>query len=256
MNAVREYRIPLLIAGGSPGRRPPALGRPDLAPELEAVAASRPRRRTLQSQQTSLQAKLTSLQSEHRSCRPTAPTCRRSATQIPSGPEPDRRRRRGVVSSRASSTPWPPARASPSPSSAGSLRPPRPQATPATAAAGDHRHARRRRRRARPHWPCTGNYGQITSLHQRARQLPPPVRDPEVRTWPTAPPPARPASQSSSGSAARRRRRPTPGRPCGSGGTPTAAAAGPYNLAITGSIYYTSTPNALAACTKATAAVH
>ena len=39
------------------------------------------------------------------------------------------------------------------------------------------------------------------------------------------------------------------------GGTPTAASAGPYSLAITGSIYYTSTPNALDACTKATAAV-
>jgi hypothetical protein len=39
------------------------------------------------------------------------------------------------------------------------------------------------------------------------------------------------------------------------GGTPTAAGAGPYSLAITGSIYYTSTANPLAACTKATAAV-
>jgi Tfp pilus assembly protein PilO len=39
------------------------------------------------------------------------------------------------------------------------------------------------------------------------------------------------------------------------GGTPTAATAGPYSLAIDGSIYYTSTPNALNACTKATAAV-
>jgi len=37
------------------------------------------------------------------------------------------------------------------------------------------------------------------------------------------------------------------------GGTSTSATAGPYNLAITGSIYYTSTPNALDACTKATA---
>jgi len=33
-----------------------------------------------------------------------------------------------------------------------------------------------------------------------------------------------------------------------------ANTAGPYNLQITGSIYYTSTPNALAACSKATAA--
>jgi Tfp pilus assembly protein PilO len=39
------------------------------------------------------------------------------------------------------------------------------------------------------------------------------------------------------------------------GGTPTAASTGPYSLAINGSIYYTSTPNALDACTKATAAV-
>jgi len=40
------------------------------------------------------------------------------------------------------------------------------------------------------------------------------------------------------------------------GGTTTAGSAGPYSLAITGSIYYTSTPSALDACTKATAAVH
>ena len=39
------------------------------------------------------------------------------------------------------------------------------------------------------------------------------------------------------------------------GGTPTSPTAGPYSLAITGSIYYTSTPNALAACTKAAASV-
>jgi len=47
---------------------------------------------------------------------------------------------------------------------------------------------------------------------------------------------------------------PATGSPLWVGGTPTAASAGPYNLQITGSIYYTSTPDALAACTKATAA--
>ena len=46
----------------------------------------------------------------------------------------------------------------------------------------------------------------------------------------------------------------TPSTPLWVGGSPTSTSAGPYNLAITGSIYYTSTPNALAACTKATAA--
>ena len=40
------------------------------------------------------------------------------------------------------------------------------------------------------------------------------------------------------------------------GGQPTPGNAGPYTLAINGSIYYTSTPSALDACNKATAAVH
>jgi Tfp pilus assembly protein PilO len=40
------------------------------------------------------------------------------------------------------------------------------------------------------------------------------------------------------------------------GGTPATPSSGPYSLSIVGSIYYTSTPNALDACTKATAAVH
>ena len=37
------------------------------------------------------------------------------------------------------------------------------------------------------------------------------------------------------------------------GGTPTAGGSGPYGLDLAGSIYYTATPSALAACTKATA---
>jgi hypothetical protein len=37
------------------------------------------------------------------------------------------------------------------------------------------------------------------------------------------------------------------------GGTPTAGSSGPYGLDLAGSIYYTATPSALAACTKATA---
>jgi hypothetical protein len=38
------------------------------------------------------------------------------------------------------------------------------------------------------------------------------------------------------------------------GGTPSGPTAGPYSLALTGSIYYTSTANATAACNQATAA--
>ena len=42
--------------------------------------------------------------------------------------------------------------------------------------------------------------------------------------------------------------------PLWTGGTATSPTSGPYNLNITGSIYYTSTPNALAACSQARAA--
>ena len=37
------------------------------------------------------------------------------------------------------------------------------------------------------------------------------------------------------------------------GGTPTAGSSGPYGLDLAGSIYYTATPSALAACTQAAA---
>jgi hypothetical protein len=44
------------------------------------------------------------------------------------------------------------------------------------------------------------------------------------------------------------------GPPLWVGGHTPAPTSGPYNLKITGSIYYTSTPSALAACSKAAAA--
>jgi Tfp pilus assembly protein PilO len=56
------------------------------------------------------------------------------------------------------------------------------------------------------------------------------------------------SSDSSSASGA------TTGTPLWTGGTANAPTSGPYNLNITGSIYYTSTPNALSACSKARAA--
>jgi Tfp pilus assembly protein PilO len=63
------------------------------------------------------------------------------------------------------------------------------------------------------------------------------------------------ASSSASSSASSTPAASSSGTPLWVGGTPTAPSAGPYSLAITGSIYYTSTPNALDTCTKATAAV-
>jgi hypothetical protein len=63
------------------------------------------------------------------------------------------------------------------------------------------------------------------------------------------------SSTPSSGSSGSSNQPSSSANPLWVGGTPTAATAGPYSLAIDGSIYYTSTPNALDACTKATAAV-
>jgi Tfp pilus assembly protein PilO len=44
--------------------------------------------------------------------------------------------------------------------------------------------------------------------------------------------------------------------PLWTGGVPVAPTAGPYSLSVVGSIYYTTAPNALAACTKATTSLH
>ena len=48
----------------------------------------------------------------------------------------------------------------------------------------------------------------------------------------------------------------TTGPPVWTGGTPVPPTAGPYSLSVVGSIYYTTTPNALAACTNATAVLN
>jgi hypothetical protein len=44
--------------------------------------------------------------------------------------------------------------------------------------------------------------------------------------------------------------------PLWTGGKAVSPTAKPYNLAVVGSIYYTTSPNALTACTKATATLH
>jgi hypothetical protein len=48
----------------------------------------------------------------------------------------------------------------------------------------------------------------------------------------------------------------SPSSPLWVGGSPSTPSPGAYSLAIEGSIYYTTTPNALAACTKATSTIH
>jgi len=96
----------------------------------------------------------------------------------------------------------------------------------------------------------TGNYGQMTAFVNGLDAFP---RLFVIQTFDLAYGTSASTSTSTSGSSSTSSGSST--TPLWVGGTPTAAGAGPYSLAITGSIYYTSTPNPLAACTKATAAV-
>jgi hypothetical protein len=91
----------------------------------------------------------------------------------------------------------------------------------------------------------TGNYGQVLAFVNGLDNFP---RLFVIQTFILST--GATASASSSVSAAAQA---AGGSPLWTGGTPTAASAAPYSLSITGSIYYTSTPSALAACTKATA---
>ncbi len=250
MNSVREYRMPLLIGGG-------AL----VVALLIWVAVIAPQNSKLSSLQTkqvtvgvaadSLEVKLASLKSERQRLSSSCADLQKIATQIPTRAEPDRRRRRGVF-----------------------LREP---VQRADCLVGRHLDAVQRIyagghcERCHPDtdhtadtiWrdpsdvtpvpttlTVTGNYGQISAFingldsfprlfviqnfaavvrnaaSHRAHRASGSVR--ERRAW------------SRTRAVGRRHSRPSP-------------SAGPYSLAITGSIYYTSAPNALEACTKATA---
>jgi Tfp pilus assembly protein PilO len=92
----------------------------------------------------------------------------------------------------------------------------------------------------------TGNYGQMTSFVKGLDAFP---RLFVIQSFVLALG-SSPSTSGSSGTTA------SPlTAPLWVGGTPTSASAGPYSLAITGSIYYTSTPSALDACTKAAASI-
>ena len=97
-----------------------------------------------------------------------------------------------------------------------------------------------------------GNFGQITAFVNGLDSFP---RLFTIQTFVLAYGQASGSSGSASGSSGSSSGSTgsSSGTPLWVGGQPTPASAGPYHLQITGSIYYTSTPNALSACTKATA---
>jgi len=245
MTQVREYRVPLMIAGGTLVVAL-LLWAILVSPQNSKLSSLQNQQTMLQTQQTELQAKLASLKSEQQKLSSSCADLQKIATQIPSVQSPtdiDAEESSfenqfngltagsGVTLTQFSGfAPATTAQATPATGSA-TASPAGVVAVPTTLA-------------------VSGNYSQIHSFIDDLDGFPRLfVIQKFVLTY---------GSSASTSTASA----PTAGAasagqpPLWVGGTPTDGSAGPYSLAITGSIYYTSTPSALDACTKATAAVH
>jgi Tfp pilus assembly protein PilO len=251
VSTIREYRMPLLIAGGGLVVAI-ILWVALIAPQNTKLASLQSQQTQLQGQEQQLQSRLTALQSEGQKLSANCADLQKISTQIPSVQSPtdidaeessfehqfnDLASTSGVTLSQFSGfTPAGAAGTTAPTTSAGTTSPAGVTAVPTTLT-------------------VQGNYGQITAFINGLDSFPRLfviqkfVLGYGQASTATASSAATASVSSSSASAT-----PATGSPLWVGGTPTAASAGPYNLQITGSIYYTSTPDALAACTKATAA--
>lgn len=244
MNTIREYRMPLLIAGGALVVAI-LLWVVLISPQNAKVASLKVETEQLQVQESTLQARLTALQSEGQKLSSNCADLEKITTEIPSVQSPtdldaeessfevqfnDLAASSGV--SLAQFSGFAPAAASAARPTAG---------VPATAGVTAV--------------PTTltvqGNYGQITAFVNGLDNFPRLfVIQNFVLAFGAASTSASGGSSSSSATGAASATQP----PLWVGGQQTSPSNGPYNLQITGSIYYTSTPNALATCTKAKAA--
>jgi Tfp pilus assembly protein PilO len=243
MNEVRAYRIPLMIAAGSLVVAL-LLWAVLVSPQKSKLSSLQTQETQLQGQQTQLQAKLSSLKSEQQKLSSSCADLQKIATQIPSVQSPTDvdaeessfesqfnalTATSGVTLTQFSGfAPATTAQATPASGSTPST-PTGVVAVPTTLA-------------------VTGNYGQVLNFINELDAFP---RLFVIQTFNL--------SYGASGSTSTASATATVNAsqpPLWTGGTATAASAGPYSLAINGSIYYTSTPSALDACTRATAAVH
>jgi Tfp pilus assembly protein PilO len=241
MNNVREYRVPLLIGAGTLVVAL-LLWVALVSPQNSKLSSLQTQQTQLQSQQAGLQAKLSSLKTEQQKLSTSCADLQKITTQIPSVQTPTDvdaeessfesqfnalAASTGVALSQfsgfapATTTATTPTATTPSGSTAGVV------AVPTNLA-------------------VTGTYSQMLAFVNGLDTFPRlfVIQKFVVSFGATASGSTGSASASSSASAAA-------GAPLWTGGTPTAPSAAPYSLAITGSIYYTSTPSALAACTKA-----
>jgi len=249
-NTVREYRVPLLIGAGTLVVAL-LLWVGLISPQNSKLSSLQAQQTQLQTQQSGLQAKLASLRSEQQKLSTSCADLQKISTQIPSVQSPTdidaqessfESQFNGLAASTgvaltqfsgfapATSTTGTAAAATSSAGTTGSVVP-----VPTTLS-------------------VTGNYGQMLAFVNGLDTFPRlfVIQKFVLSIGATAASTGANASASASANAA-----PAIGStPLWVGGTPTSPAAAPYSLSITGSIYYTSTPSALAACTRATALVH
>ncbi len=245
MNSVREYRIPLMIGAGTLVVAL-LLWAVLISPQNSKLSGLQTKQTQLQSQQVELQAKLSSLKSEQQKLSSSCADLQKIALEIPSVQSPtdiDAEESSfesqfngltagaGVTLTQFSG--FAPATTAAATPSSGAATPAGVVAVPTTLT-------------------ITGNYVQIHNFINALDVFPRLfVIQNFVLTYGAASPGT---SSSSSSGATSQSSASSPA--LWTGGTATAPTAGPYSLAIDGSIYYTSAPSALDACTKATAAVH
>ena len=253
MNTVREYRMPLLIAGGALVVAI-ILWLALIAPQNSKLASLQSQETQLQGQESVLQAKLTALQSEGQKLSSNCADLQKITTQIPSVQSPtnvdaeessfesqfnDLAGASGVSLAQFSGF---------APATSTSAATPAPTASAATPTSTSGVTA----------VPTTltvqGNYGQVTAFINGLDSFPRLFVIQKFVLSYGAAATGTSASASSASSGSTSSSSGSTSSPLWVGGTSTPASTGPYNLQITGSIYYTSTPNALSTCTKATAA--
>jgi Tfp pilus assembly protein PilO len=250
MNSVREYRMPLLISGGALIVAL-LLWVALVAPQNSKLSSLQAKQSQLTAQETSLQAKLTSLKSEKQRLSSSCADLQKIATQIPSVQSPTDvdaeessfESQFNALTSSTGVTLTQFSGFSPASATATTTAPTTPAARSGTTPSD-----------VTPvptTLTVTGNYGQISAFINGLDSFP---RLFVIQQFNLS----YGASTATSGttSASTTPVAAGPGvTPLWVGGTPTAPSAGPYSLNITGSIYYTSAPNALTACTKATASL-
>jgi len=257
MNTVREYRMPLMIAGGALVVVI-ILWVALISPQNSKLSSLQAQSQSLQQQESALQAKLASLQSEGQKLSANCADLQRISTQIPSVQSPtdiDAEESSfenqfnalagssgvtldqfsGFAGAGAGST------AAATPVAGAAASPAGVTAVPTTLT-------------------VHGNYAQVTDFINGLDQFPRLfVIQKFILASGTASSggstaSAATASQPAASTAAGATSGSATGPALWTGGQTPAPTSGPYSVSITGSIYYTSTPNALAACTKATAA--